>query len=354
MSAITPTQSNTQAALRAFLLDVLPAYGPDGNPVEVIAAVQNRVPEPEGTSFVVMTPTRFERLETNVDSYQDCRFLGSIAAAKATFSASIQAVQGAPALMTVIEARSGVVPIGAVVSGNGVAPNTTILYQISGAPGGVGAYAVTPPNHNVAAAVMTAPYGLLTAAAPAFGQITVGAMLFGVGVAPGTTITADIGGSGGAGTYIVTPGQALSTATLAAGTKTLQQNAKCVVQIDCHSADSSASDMAQTIATALRDEYGVDFFANLDPPLNGVVPLFADDPKYIPFINAEAQFEWRWTLDCHLQVNQTVSVPQQFFDAAAVELVDVDAVYPPSATGLSTDLTDPSNLVVEPLILTGI
>lgn len=61
---MTPTlslsESQTMTALRSFLLGVL-APG-----VEVVAGQDNRVAEPVGTDFVVMTPTMRERIETNV------------------------------------------------------------------------------------------------------------------------------------------------------------------------------------------------------------------------------------------------------------------------------------------------
>ena len=80
--------------------------------------------------------------------------------------------------------------------------------------------------------------------------------------------------------------------------------------------------------TALRDEFGVAFFAALAPPLNGVVPLYADDPRQTPFINSEQQYEWRWVIEVCLQVDQTVTVPQTYSDSATVDVVDVSAAYP--------------------------
>ena len=66
MSAtLTLTESQTFTALRAFLLGVLPAG------VEVIRGQDNRVPEPKGADFVLMTPTLRERLETNITSVLD-------------------------------------------------------------------------------------------------------------------------------------------------------------------------------------------------------------------------------------------------------------------------------------------
>lgn len=242
---ISPTQSNVTAALGKFLTDVLP------NGTDVIVAVGNRVPQPASQSFVVMSPIRFERIETNQDTYQDVKFVGSISGATLTVE-SINA-----------------------------------------------------------------------------GTIVVGATIFGSGVAAGTTVEDASSGTGGVGTYVVDPAQTVALDTLSAGAKTIQQNAKITVQLDFHSIDTTAADAAQTVSTALRDEYGVDFFAGLAAPLNGVVPLYADDPKFMPFVDDSQQVEWRWTLDCLLQINQVISVPQQFADVVSVEAVSAVTVPAP-------------------------
>jgi hypothetical protein len=126
-----PTQSNVQAALRSFLVSVLPAVGPDGNPVDVIAAQQNRIPEPRGTSFVIMTPMRAERIETNVDSYQDANFTGSIT--------------GTVMTITAVDPRfpNGTIRVGSAISGVGVAAGTTVAAVLTGT-GQIGTYTVAP------------------------------------------------------------------------------------------------------------------------------------------------------------------------------------------------------------------
>ncbi len=50
--------------------------------VEVIAAQDNRVSEPKCPDFVTMTPIIFTRLSTNVDTYADVFFTGSISGEK--------------------------------------------------------------------------------------------------------------------------------------------------------------------------------------------------------------------------------------------------------------------------------
>ncbi len=249
MIAISPTQSNLTEALGQFLVATLGL-----TPAQIIVGQQNRVPEPQSTDFVVMTPIRFERLATNIDGSVDVKFIGSI--------------------------------VGTV----------------------------------------------LTVTSIDFGEISVGSTLSGPNVAAGTVISKQTSGpSGGIGTYTVSISQTIGSETLSAGSKTLLQEARAVVQLDFHSqgSDQTAGDNAQKISTMLRDEYGVNFFANLAPPLNGIAPLHADDPRQTAFENAESQIEWRWVLDAHFQVNQVVSVPQTYGDGAAVELVSVEAEFPP-------------------------
>lgn len=62
---VVPTESNVLAVLRTFIMSVLPSA------VEVVRGQDNRVPEPQSLDFVVMTPIRRERLETNVDTSTD-------------------------------------------------------------------------------------------------------------------------------------------------------------------------------------------------------------------------------------------------------------------------------------------
>lgn len=241
--APAPTQSGIQTALRAFLLAILPSG------VECIESQDNRVPEPHGTDFVVMTPIRRERLETNVDTYTDCAFTASIAS------------------------------------------------------------------------------GVMTVTQMQIGAITIGNALLGVGVTAGTTITAQTGGTpGGVGTYTVSPSQTLGARTLACGSASIVQPTKVTVQLDVHSASvGDAADMAQTIATLFRDEFATSFFAGLGLDVS---PLYAEDPKQVPFQNAESQWETRYVVDVHLQANQIVSPPQAFADALAVDLINVEATYP--------------------------
>lgn len=69
MSAtVSPTEENVLAALRSFILSIVP----DG--VEIIEGQDNRVAEPAGPDYIVMTPTNRNRLSTNYSSWDETGF----------------------------------------------------------------------------------------------------------------------------------------------------------------------------------------------------------------------------------------------------------------------------------------
>jgi hypothetical protein len=242
MPSLSITQSTAQTVLRSFLLSVLPPN------TDVIEAQDNRVPEPSNPNFVIMTAIRRSRIETNIDSYVDVLFTGSITGPTLTVS-NIQ-----------------------------------------------------------------------------FGTLAVGSPIFGSGVTVGTAITALASGTGGVGTYTIAPPQSISTETMAAGTQGLMQPTEVVYQLDVHSnVVTTAADMAQAISTAFRDSYATEFFSALNP---NVAPFHADEPKQIPFVNAEEQYESRWIIEAHMQVNATLTLPLQYAGALAITSVNVDATFP--------------------------
>ncbi|MGF6604581.1 hypothetical protein P3T23_009337 [Paraburkholderia sp. GAS448] len=161
-ASLSLTESQTLAALRAFLLSVLPAG------VEAIRGQDNRLPEPPGANFVVMTPVLRERLETNVDAWRD-------------------GYPDAPSVRDVLQAT------------------------------------------------------------------------------------------------------------------------KLTVQIDVHG--PSGADHTQTITTLWRDPCACDAFtaSGFD-----IAPLFASEPRQVPFLNEAQQVETCWSVDLVMQVNPVVTVPQEF------------------------------------------
>ncbi len=166
----------------------------------------------------------------------------------------------------------------------------------------------------------------ITAVNPNFtGKIAVGSTIFGAGVAANTVVTALGTGTGGTGTYTVNNGQTVASRTLAAGTSALLQPVEVVIQVDVHG--PSSANNARLISTTFRDEFAVDQLATSGID---IAPLYSEDPLQAPFINAEKQYETKWTVDLHLQVNFIVTVPQQFASAVDIGVVSVDATFPPN------------------------
>lgn len=149
----------------------------------------------------------------------------------------------------------------------------------------------------------------MTVTEVAIGAIAVGDPVFGVGVAASTVVNAITSGTGGVGTYTVAPSQTIASQALASGTRSILQPVQVTVQIDIHG--PSSPDNSQIITTLLRDEYATDFFSTTG---FDVTPLYADDPRQMPFSNGEQQIENRWVVNAALQCNPVLTIPQQFAD----------------------------------------
>jgi hypothetical protein len=113
-------------------------------------------------------------------------------------------------------------------------------------------------------------------------------------------------------------------------TRTDLQPTRLTVQLDFHG--PSAGDNAQIFTTLFRSDFAVNFFAQ-DTALPGapvdVTPLDHSDPRQVPFINGEDQYEERWSVDAVMQVNPIVTTIIQSATAIAVGIIEVDATYPP-------------------------
>lgn len=167
----------------------------------------------------------------------------------------------------------------------------------------------------------SASAGLLTATQINYGSLQVGRTVFGTGITPNPTITA----VNTDGTATISPAVTLSSRWLAAGALGLKQFTRVVFQLDVHSDDMSrASDMAQTISTVMRDDTGVQLLKASGLP---ITPLFADDPRQIPYQNAENQTEDRYVVECHLQADQVITPPQEFMDRVDADRIPADIFY---------------------------
>jgi hypothetical protein len=123
-------------------------------------------------------------------------------------------------IMTVTVIGSGVLYPGGILAGSGVTTGTQILSQLSGTPGGVGTYELSigqVVNSAGTPGTITETYGLFTSVSALSGVYGVGDILAGSGgggVTTGTQITALGTGTGGYGTYIVNPTQAVTSSTI--------------------------------------------------------------------------------------------------------------------------------------------
>jgi hypothetical protein len=175
---------------------------------------------------------------------------------------------------------------------------------------------------------------VMTVSAVAAGAILAGRSFFGVGVAANSKVVSQqTGPAGGAGTYTISPPQTLSSRTLSAGSSNVEQSTEIVMQVDVHGPNSA--DNAQTISTLFRDDYAVQQLATA---AIAIAPLYADDPKQMPFTTAAIQFEERWMVDLHLQVNPVVTIPQQFAGALSLDIIDVET---PAASWPNSVVTAP-------------
>jgi hypothetical protein len=163
----------------------------------------------------------------------------------------------------------------------------------------------------------------LTVTAVQLGQIAVGNTVFGTGVVTSTTITGLGTGTGGVGTYTVSPSQNVASEIMAAGVKGVMQPTKVTVQLDIHG--PASGDNAQIITTLFFDDYASQTFAATG---FDVSPLYASEPNQVPFTNAEQQVEERWVVDVVMQCNPTLNVPQQFADQLKSSSIDVQSQYP--------------------------
>ncbi len=219
----------------------------------------NRVPESRSSDFVEGWPLSMPRMDTNLNEYKDVSFVGAISGTT----------------MTVLRFNSGdeLLP-NSVVFGADVTDDTRVVRKIS--------------DLSVGALLNAGVFNEFYLNEP-------------------TTLA----------TYEVSKSQNVSFRILSAGIQIVTQVAEGTFQLDVHGPNSLVN--AATLATLFRDEFAVDFFAET---LSSISPLFTDDPAQIPFRNAEHQYENRWVVTAHLQINQSLAISQQFADQLTLLLVN--------------------------------
>jgi len=142
-------------------------------------------------------------------------------------------------------------------------------------------------------------------------------------VAANTTVVIQLTGTpGGAGTYTVSPSQTLASETLYAGQRQDLVPTRWVVQLDIYGPNSA--DNTKLVEGTFFSSVAADFFS-AQPYV--VQALHASDARQIPFINASQQYENRWTMDLHLEIDPTIGTSIQFADQVQVGVVEAAVNY---------------------------
>lgn len=129
------------------------------------------------------------------------------------------------------------------------------------------------------------------------------------------------------GTYaLIRPGvrealnQTIRTYDAAAGAVSNELHTGYWYQVDCYG--PQAPDWANTIAAMWRTMWSTDALRGA-----ALIPLYADQPQQLNIVNGEGQYEQRYMVKLHAQVNQVATAPQPFFtEAPATTATPVDIV----------------------------
>lgn len=122
---------------------------------------------------------------------------------------------------------------------------------------------------------------------------------------------------------ISTPKEVWTPGTVNPGIESNLTSSRWRCQLDFYG--PGAQDAATIVSRLIRTEYACDQFTASGVDMQ---PLYADEPRNTAMINAEQQYEERWTFDFHAQFNPVVSTPLDFASTLTAELVEVDTTYP--------------------------
>jgi hypothetical protein len=103
-------------------------------------------------------------------------------------------------------------------------------------------------------------------------------------------------------------------------TATQELGMQLSLQLDCYG--PSSAEWAVILTDVFRDEIGCN-------ALTVCQPLYSDDPIRAPLTDAELQYEDKWIVRAQVQYNPVVTGTQQFVNALAINLIEVDEAYPP-------------------------
>lgn len=97
-----------------------------------------------------------------------------------------------------------------------------------------------------------------------------------------------------------------------------------VCQVDVYGAQ--AGDRADLLAALVKTNYAIMQFAQSGIDM---APLYATEPRQTTMVNAEDQFEDRYTFEFHAHYNPVVTTPEQSATVLTITPIDVDVRFPP-------------------------
>ena len=110
------------------------------------------------------------------------------------------------------------------------------------------------------------------------------------------------------------------------------------VQLDFYGQNSI--DLATIVKTLFRDEYSVNYFADL-----GLVPLYADDITQTGGEDEKGNFMVRNNMTLHFNIQPSVSVSQQFFDTIVLDVKNAEI--PAEENAVNTESNNSNEITPE-------
>lgn len=110
------------------------------------------------------------------------------------------------------------------------------------------------------------------------------------------------------------------------GVEKNQTSTRWDVQLDFYGPNSAQN--SAVVSGLVKTNYACRYF---DDGGYGMAPLYADEPRNTAMINAEQQYQPRWTLQASFQFNPTITTALDFTTTLAVTVKEIDTTFPPGA-----------------------
>lgn len=124
--------------------------------------------------------------------------------------------------------------------------------------------------------------------------------------------------------YLATPRDSWAAGTSNPGVDSTTVSSQWRCQLDFFG--PGAQDAALAVSRIVRTDYACGQFTASGVDMQ---PLYAEEPRNLTMINAENQYEPRWSFDFIAQFNPVISTPLDFADSLTIVPAEIDATFPP-------------------------